>query len=382
MRARRFLPKRSRAQVVVTVLSRLSRTRRALRDAETPGVHLLQLSFRQRFLRVFRLHEAARAEEVGDAPTLRLEMVRQGRRALQSIDALEPEITEFVSGLLDDLAPRGECDLMRDFAMQIPLFVIARMLGVNPDDGLMFRGWVEVLTMGTFQEADPEDHARVGMELAEYFRREIAQRKAALAAGEPLEQDLITRLLTAEVDGKTLEPARVMGFISFLLIAGSGTTTMLICNAIAELLNHPDQMAKVVANPDLVPALIEESMRYTAPVHGLFRTNNEETELHGVTIPKDSKTLCLFAAANHDDSVFPNPEVFDIERPMGQLRKQLGFGWGTHICVGAPLARMEARIAFEQIFARLPNLRANGPAKRTDPSVLYGYDNLPVAWDT
>lgn len=299
----------------------------------------------------------------------------------QSIDALEPEITAYIRELLAELKPRGECDLMRDFAMLIPLFVIARMLGVDHHDALLFRGWVEVLTLGTFGDADPDEHAKAGGDLAAYFTQEIEKRRAAIAAGEALNDDLITRLLTAEVDAKRLDEARIMGFISFLLIAGSGTTTMLICNTIDELLSRPDQMAKVLADPGLIPAAAEESMRFNSPVHGLFRTNNEPVTLHGVDIPKDSKVLCLFASANLDEDEFTEPETFDVKRDASELRKQLAFGWGTHICVGAPLARMEARIALTEVLTGLPNLRAAGPAVQTEPSVLYGCDHLPVAWD-
>ena len=299
----------------------------------------------------------------------------------QSINALEPDIAAYVKELIDGLRPKGRADLMRDFAMHIPLFVIARMLGVNPDDGLMFRGWVEELTMGVFGDADPAVIQRVQAEFGGYFMNEVQKRHQVIEAGGTLGDDLITRLLTAEVDGRKLEPARVLGFISFLLVAGSGTTTMLVCNTIHHLLENPDQMAKVLANPDLIPAAAEESMRFTAPVHGLFRTNNEDVTLHGVTIPKDSKVMCMFAAANLDESQFSDPDRFNVERDQNELRKQLGFGWGTHICTGAPLARMEARIALTEVLSRLPNLRADGPAAQTAPSVLYGFDHLPVAWD-
>ncbi|MDA0338761.1 MAG: cytochrome P450 [Proteobacteria bacterium] len=299
----------------------------------------------------------------------------------QSIDALEGPITDYINGLVADLAPRGECDLMRDFAMLIPLFVIARMLGVNHEDSLMFRGWVEKLTLGVFADGIPEEQMAAAGELATYFQREINQRRAKIAAGESLDDDLITRLLTAEVDGKRLEEGRIMGFISFLLIAGSGTTTMLICSTVDELLKHPDQLAKVSADPGLIPAAAEESMRFNAPVHGLFRTNNEDINLHGVDIPKESKVLCLFASANLDEDEFADPEAFNVERPASELRKQLGFGWGTHICTGAPLARMEARIALSAVFNAMPGLRRNGNAIQTEPNVLYGFDHLPVAWD-
>lgn len=299
----------------------------------------------------------------------------------QSINALEPDITEFVRNKVAEIRPRGHADLMQDFAVHLPLFVISRMLGVDPADGPMFRGWVQELTMGVFGDGDPAVIQGVQAEFAAYFTNEVQKREKVLAEGGTLEDDLITRLLTAEVDGKRLEPARVLGFISFLLVAGSGTTTMLVCNTVHHLLENPDQMAKVMANFDLIPPALEESMRYTAPVHGLFRTNNEDVTLHGVNIPKDSKVMCMFAAANLDADQFADPDRFDVERSAAELRKQLGFGWGTHICTGAPLARMEARIALTEILSGLPNLRADGPAVQTAPSVLYGFDSLPVAWD-
>ena len=133
----------------------------------------------------------------------------------QSINALEPDIAAYVRELIDGLKPKGRADLMRDFAMHIPLFVISRMLGVDPDDGLMFRGWVEELTMGVFGDADPAVIQRVQAEFGGYFTNEVQKRHKVIEAGGQLGDDLITRLLTAEVDGKRLEPARVLGFISF-----------------------------------------------------------------------------------------------------------------------------------------------------------------------
>lgn len=299
-----------------------------------------------------------------------------------SIDDLEPEIQTFIDTLIADLKPRGECDLMRDFAVHLPLFVISKMLGVDSKDGPMFRSWVEKLTLGVFNDGDPKVLGQVGADLAAYFSQEIATRQARIDKGEALSDDLITRLMTSEVEGRTLEPARIIGFISFLLIAGSGTTTMLICNAVDEILKRPDQLAKLIADPDtLIPALIEEAMRFRSPVHGLFRTNNEPVTLQGVDIPKESKVMCMFASANMDEEQFENAETFNIERDMREMRKHLGFGWGTHICIGAPLARMEARIALTAILTGLPGLRANGPGTQTEPNVLYGFDHLPVVWD-
>ncbi len=299
----------------------------------------------------------------------------------KSIDALEPAIETFVADSIERLKPQGECDLMRDFAVHLPLFVISTMLGVDPKDSPMFRKWVEVLTLGTFQDADPKVHAETGQALAAYFMREIEKRQTLINEGKSLPDDLISRMLTTTEDGQQLDIGQVIGFISFLLIAGSGTTTMLICNTVHELLQRPHQLDLVRDDLSLVPVLIEESLRYRSPVHGLFRTNNEDVSLHGVEIPKDSKVMCLFGAANLDDREFSNPDTFDVTRDPAEARKHLGFGWGAHICTGAPLARMEARIALTALLTELPGFRLNGEPVLTEPSVLYGFDLLPVAWD-
>jgi cytochrome P450 len=189
-------------------------------------------------------------------------------------------------------------------------------------------------------------------------------------------------LLTVERDGQRLTHQQVVGFCQFLLVAGSATTTLLIGNVLHRLMEHPDQMARVLADRSLVPAAVEESLRFDAPVHGLFRTNNHPVTLHDVEIPVDSKVCMLFASANRDPSAWEEPDRFDVTRDLKDLRKRhAAFGVGIHYCLGAPLARLEAVAAVEAVLDRLANLRPAGEPTQVRASVLNGFETLPVRWD-
>jgi cytochrome P450 len=187
-------------------------------------------------------------------------------------------------------------------------------------------------------------------------------------------------LIVTEIDGRRLNDEVMLGFMSFLLIGGSGTTTMLIGNVVHHLITHRELWEQVRADRSLVEIAVEESLRYDAPVHGLFRTPRTDVELHGVTIPQDTKTMVLYASANRDPAVWEHPDEFRLDRDRKTLARHLAFGYGTHICLGAHLSRMETRIALNALLDRLPDLRLDGDPVETEPAVLKGYDHLPVAW--
>jgi cytochrome P450 len=155
---------------------------------------------------------------------------------------------------------------------------------------------------------------------------------------------------------------------------------MLIGNVVHHLITHRDLWEQVRADRSLVEVAIEESLRFDAPVHGLFRTPTRDVELHGVTIPRDAKTLVLYASANRDDAVWDDPDEFRLDRDRKKLTHHLAFGYGTHICLGAHLSRMETRLALNALLDRMPDLHLAGEAVDTEPSVLKGFDHLPVAW--
>lgn len=298
----------------------------------------------------------------------------------RAIAGYEEEIRQLAVSLLEDLAPLGSADLIPTYAERIPLVVICRLLGFEDAPLDVFRRYTHVATLGVMGEADPDVLMPLYTAVRAYFQSEIDRRKQAIAVGDEPPDDLTTRLIVTEVDGRRLTEEVLMGFMSFLLIGGSGTTTMLIGNVIHYLLTHRDLWERVRADRSLVEVAIEESLRYDAPVHGLFRTPKEDVELRGVTIPKDTKTLVLYASANRDPAVWDDPDEFRLDRDRKKLNHHLAFGYGTHICLGMHLSRMETRIALNTLLDRLPDMRLDGEPVATEPSVLKGFDHLPVAW--
>jgi len=294
--------------------------------------------------------------------------------------ALEPAITRLVDELLDGFAHKGEGDLMELFAVPIPLIVIARLLGLDVDRVTHLRPRADAVihpdTPPGKIEIPREDTPQT-----QYFRSMIDDRRKMVTAGKDLPSDVLSTLVTCELDGRTLTDDEVLGFMGFLFIAGSQTTTQLIGNLIYRLLEFPEQMAKVRANEELIVNAVEESLRYDAPVNGLFRTNTRNVEIHGVAVPKDTKVICMFGAANHDPEFWDQPEKFDVERPYQQTKRHYSFGKGIHYCMGAPLARMEGRVALKAVLARLANLRLTDQPEEISAAVLHGVETLRVAWD-
>lgn len=293
--------------------------------------------------------------------------------------AMEPEIRGLITELIDSFCDRCEGDLMQLLAVPVPLIVIAWLLGLDADYVQQIRPRADLVIHPNAVPHPIERTERT--EEAEYFQSQIDERRAALAAGSEPPDDTLTSLITAELDGRTLSDEEVIGFMGFLFIAGSQTTTQLIGNMIYRLLQHPEQMAKVQADRSLIPNAVEESLRYDSPVHGLFRTNTEAVEIDGVIVPPDTKVLCTFAAANLDPEVWDDPMTFNIERPYEDLKRHYAFGKGIHYCMGAPLARVEAQVALELVLDRLPNLRLTAEPTEISAHVMHGVETLNVAWD-
>lgn len=299
----------------------------------------------------------------------------------RSIAGYEEQIADLTADLLDELAPAGRADLIPAVAERVPLVVICRLLGFEDPPLDTFRRYVHVATLGVMGEADPDVLVPLQLQVLGYFQAEIDRRRAVVEAGGEPPDDLTSRLITAEEGGRSLDDPVILGFLSFLLIGGSGTTTMLIGNLVHHLLSHRELWEAVREDRSLIEVAIEESLRYDAPVHGLFRTPHHDVELHGVTIPADTKTMVLYASANRDPDVWDDPDAFRLDRDPKTLRRHLAFGYGTHICLGAHLSRLETRIVLGGLLDRMPGLRLDGEPVETEPAVLKGYDSLPVAWD-
>ena len=298
-----------------------------------------------------------------------------------SLLAMEDDIVELVGAFIDRFADQGEGDLMQLLAVPVPLIVIARLLGLDEERATEMRPLADLVihpqTPPGILPRRLEDTPQT-----RYFQSMVRQRRKMHAAGEDLPRDVLTTLVTTEIDGRRLGDAEVIGFMGFLFIAGSQTTTQLIGNLIYRLLEHPEQLQMLISDWSLLPNAVEESLRFDAPVNGLFRTNTRNTVYKGVALPKDTKVLCMFGAANIDPEFWgEDADRFDIARPPQMTKRHYAFGKGIHYCMGAPLARLEGRVAVKAVFERLPNLRLTGKPTEIAAHVMHGVDTLPVAWD-
>jgi cytochrome P450 len=260
------------------------------------------------------------------------------------VDASKARIRRIADTLLDDLEEQETVDLVEAFTAPLPMMVIAELLGVDPADQPQFKEWSNgiMLTKAGDAEALLENYNAI----FEYFADTVAARRKSPT------DDLVSALVTAEVDGTRLGDDEILGFCALLLIAGNETTTNLLGNIAIVLDAHRDARAELCADPALVPNAVEEVLRYEGPVPTLTRTTARDVELHGHTIPAGDKVLLLLAAANRDPRAFPRADVFDLHRTEN---RHLALGHGIHFCMGANLARLEARIATEALLDRFPD---------------------------
>jgi cytochrome P450 len=264
----------------------------------------------------------------------------------RTVSQLEPRIRRIAEELVDGVAGKRELELTSEITIPLPMIVIAEMLGVGPERRRDFKRWSDdfVSTVALIEAGDAARVQTSTREFYEYFSAVLEERRR-----EPRE-DLISQLVLAEVDGMRLSPEQVLNFTNTLLIAGNETTTSLIGNSLIALTNHPDQLAEVQANPSLIPNVVEEVLRYESPAQCIFRQTTTDVEVGGETIPRGTVVLPLLASANRDEQRFPDPDRFDIHR---DTKGHLAFGLDIHFCLGAPLARLEARVMLEVMLARL-----------------------------
>ena len=297
----------------------------------------------------------------------------------RSISALESRIEQISSGLLDGVIERGEMDLAADYAIPLPLIVIAEMLGIPPAERERFKGWSDVILNMSYTIAGTGDTARAAndafivttVEMNAYLADLLEERRTALR------DDLLTRLATAELDGQRLTQQEILGFFQLLLLAGNETTTNLINNAVLSLIGHPGELARLRAQMDVLPSAIEEVLRYRSPLQWIGRVTRCDVDLHGQTIPAGTFVLVMIGAANRDPNQFQDPHRFDITRDPNP---HLAFGHGVHFCLGAPLARLEAKTALTHLLARLHSFELATDEPWTPRSGLHvlGPSRLPI----
>ena len=285
------------------------------------------------------------------------------------IARLEPRIREIVNELLDTVSPAGKMDVIDDLSAPLPVIVIAELLGIPLADRKNFKLWSDQLVGAAPSEGkDPQ------MVMGEYFKWIIEQRRK-----EP-KDDLISALLAAQIDGKHLTEQEMLGFCVLLLIAGNETTTHLIGNALWCFDDHPAAWAELRANPALLPDAIEEVLRYRSPVKMMFRVTTQDTRIGDKDIPARSGVTAWIGSADRDEAQFPNADSFDIHRAPN---RHLAFGYGIHFCLGAPLARLESKIALGIMLERFASIQRdrNEELEPVSAFVLHGLKHLPVVFE-
>jgi len=292
------------------------------------------------------------------------------------VERMRARMQSLADELLDHVARQGEMDLIRDFALPLPMTIISEILGVPTSDRGKFHGWTQALVALT----SPKPALRVMPSVwlfIRYLRRFFEMRRR-----EP-QDDLVSALIEAEEAGEKLDQDELLAMVFLLLIAGHETTVNLIGSGALALLENPDQMEKLRTNPEIIKSAVEELLRSTAPV---FMTSEryarENVTIHGVTIPQGEMTLGVIGSANRDERVFDKPDQLDLTR---EPNKHLSFGQGIHFCLGAPLARMETQIAINTLLSRMTDLRlqVSSDSLRWRPSMLLrGLEKLPVEFRT
>jgi cytochrome P450 len=283
---------------------------------------------------------------------------------------LDPRIRSITTELIDALDGREEFDLIQDFALPLPVTVIAELLGVPIGDHDRFRDMVDRI----LRPEDLDQGIAAGLEMIQYVNEAIEARRADPGG------DLLSALIHLEEEGDRLDHAELLSMVQLLLIAGHETTVNLIGNGMLELLSHPDQLDLLRSRPALVDGAIEEMLRFNGPVETSFpRFAYEDVEIDGVTIPCGDQVIPVLLAANRDPAHFEDPDRFDISR---HPNKHIGFGFGIHYCLGAPLARLEARAALEALLSRFEriDLTVSRDLIEWNPDFfLRGVRRLPVA---
>ena len=291
------------------------------------------------------------------------------------LERLRSHIQEITDELLDEVQPRGEMEVIREFAYPLPVIVIAELMGVPQEDRDRLKGW-----SGRIIEfmATPRPSAEVMLrsqeallELREYFRGIYDQRRK-----EPCE-DLIGNLVEVEEAGDKLTEEELLSTCVTILIGGHETTTNLISSGLYALLQHPDALLRLKRNPSLIETAVEEFLRYEGPFQRNRRVVMEDLDLRGKRIQKGQLVLQFVGAANRDPEEFPDPDRLDIER---QPNRHVAFGYGVHYCLGAALSRIEAPIAINTILNRMPDLKLAMDAVTWNNAVFRGLEALPVAF--
>ena len=288
----------------------------------------------------------------------------------RTIANLAPRISQIVHSHLDAIEAQGSLDIIKDLANPLPIIVIAELLGIPSQDQAQFKQWSDII-VGTARKQKKQ----AVIDMNGYFLTIVTQRR------QQPQDDLISALLNAHIEGTYLTDAEILSFCRLLLVAGHETSTNLIGNALLTLDEHPETLAEVQRQPELIPGAIEEVIRYRTPIQRLRRAATVDIEMRGQLIKAGEIVSPILASANRDAEQFDAPEIFDIHRTPN---RHSGFGHGIHYCIGSSLARLETRLALEALLTRFSNLKRvpNIPIEHVASSFVYGVKSLPMTFSS
>jgi cytochrome P450 len=300
---------------------------------------------------------------------------RQLRKLISSgftprqVTILDPKVREIVHGILDDVEPGSTHEFAEEIAAPLPTRLIAELIGAPAEDWERFRTWSDAAVGNADPEIELDSFVAMG-ELYEYFRTLIAARR------EEPRHDLLSVLVGAEVEGERLSDEDLLNFSFLLLVAGNETTRNLIALGTLALISHPEERQKLVDDPTLIPGAVEEMLRWNSPVTHMARTATTDVEIRGQLIKEGDIVVMLYGSANRDEEIFgDDAEEFKVTR---NPNPHVAFGFGEHLCLGAALARLEARIMFEELLSRHPRLELVGPVDRMRATMVPGVKRMPV----
>jgi cytochrome P450 len=284
---------------------------------------------------------------------------------------MEPRIRALTGRILDAAAERGECDFVREIAAELPVQVIAEVMGVPAEDRHRLSDWGDKLTGMDDPETavSPEDTQKASVEMGTYGFG-LAQARRGKRGG-----DLISVLMNAEFAGRRVNEVEFAGLFVQITVAGNETTRTLLSQSLLTLLEHPEAWRALEADPALLETGVEELLRFTSPLHYFRRTATRDVELRGKKIREGDRVALLYSSANRDEEVFPEADRFDLRRDPNP---HVAFGFGEHFCLGANLARLEGRVFFEELFRRFERVELLGPPRRLRSNLINGVKEIPV----
>lgn len=295
----------------------------------------------------------------------------------KSIDAMQDRVQEITDTLLENLVGKSEVDLLSEFAGPLPTQAILDMMGLSAFSTADFKRWSEDILMGYDPERNTATQNRLRdayLSMSAVFKQAVEERRQALG------DDLISDMVRAQEDEDRLSDLEIISLCTQLMVAGNVTTTDLIGNGMYALLTHPQQLAMLIADPALIPNAVEEMLRFDCPISETARIAREDLDLSGCPVHQGDTVTASLSAANHDPAVFEQPHAFNLQRDASE---HLAFGSGIHVCLGAPLARLEAQLAIKTLLEKFPNIAlaaGNKPARRILP-FFSGFTELRVTLD-